>query len=109
MGIFAKEPSLDSDNTNRLSIEGMVSDKLSGEFLTRVKVRLEGSDIVEYTDFNGKFRIDYLKPGKYTVLVEYISYDIRKLETVSLDRNASGQDLSIQLQPSTVKVSANAN
>ena len=53
----------------------MVSDKVSGEYLTGVKVRLKGSDIVEYTDFDGQFSFNNLKPGKYTVDVEFISYD----------------------------------
>ena len=107
-GMFAKDPVVDADKVKPVSVEGLVCDKLSGESLTGVKVKLEGFDIVEYTDFDGKFRIDNLKPGKYTLLVEYISYDSKKLERITLD-NQSDRNLNIQLQPSTVKISANAN
>jgi hypothetical protein len=108
IGMFAKEPVTDVDRLDLVSVEGLVSDELSGESLTGVKVKLEGLDIVEYTDFYGKFRIDNLKPGKYTLLIEYISYDSKKLERISLD-NQSDRNLDIQLQPSTIKINANTN
>lgn len=107
-GMFAKDPVADVDKVDPVSVEGLVSDKLSGESLTGVKIKLEGYDIVEYTDFDGKFRIDNLQPGKYTLLLEYISYDSKKLERISLDKQ-SDRNLDIRLQPSTIKISANAN
>ena len=74
-GSFASEPAADIKKAGLISVEGMVSDKVSGEYLTGVKVRLKSSDIVEYTDFDGQFSFNNLKPGKYTVDVEFISYD----------------------------------
>lgn len=108
IGSFAREPVADTDNSSLLTIEGTVSDKISGESLAGAKVKLEGSEIVRYTDFNGRFTIEHLKPGEYTVLVEYISYDTEKLEKISLE-DAGGVPLDIKLQPSTVRISANPN
>jgi hypothetical protein len=107
-GIFAREPSVDALKEGQVTIEGMVSDKLSGESLTGVKVWLEGSDAVGYTDFDGKFKIDNIKAGTYTVLVEYISYDSERLEEISLN-GKTGQNLSIKLRPSTIKVGTGNN
>jgi hypothetical protein len=107
-GIFAIEPVTDVKSNAVTAIEGFVCDRLSGESLTGVKVKLEGSEIVQYTDFDGKFRIENLKPGNYTIRVEYISYDSEKIETPSV-ANDPGLPLTIRLQPSTVKVSAGIN
>lgn len=116
VGIFATEPVSgvkDNANTSGVratlsSIEGVVSDLVSGEALTGVKVKLDGSDVVQYTDFDGKFRIENLKPGNYTLKIEYISYESEKIEAVSAD-SKPGQPLKIRLQPSTVRLGANAN
>jgi hypothetical protein len=116
VGIFASGPVSDvrdDANTSGVkaavsSIEGMVSDRVSGEALPGVKVKLDGSDVVRYTDFDGKFRIENLKPGNYTLKVEYISYESEKIEAVPAD-SKPGQQLKIRLQPSTVRLGANAN
>jgi hypothetical protein len=108
IGIFAKEPAADAEKPNLISVEGLVSDVVTGESLTGVKLKVEGSDIIEYSDFDGKFRIANLKPGKYTVLVEYISYDSKRIEKLKLDKNEDNS-LSIKLQPSTVKLGGSVN
>ena len=108
LGVFASGPAGDIEKADLVSIEGMVSDKISGENLTGVKVSLQGSEKVHYTDFDGKFRIDNLKPGKYTVLVEYISYDSKKLNEIAVV-NGSEDVLDISLQPSTIKVGNSIN
>jgi hypothetical protein len=108
IGSFAREPVKDKDESGLITLEGTVSDKLSGESLTGAKVKLEGAEIVRYTDFNGRFTIKNLKPGEYTVLVEYISYDTEKLDKISVE-DARGVPLDIRLQPSTVRISANPN
>lgn len=105
---FAREPVNDKDDSDLITLKGTVSDKLSGESLTGAKVKLEGAEIVRYTDFNGRFTIENLKPGEYTVLVEYISYDTEKLDKISLEY-ARGVPLDIRLRPSTVRISANPN
>ncbi len=51
-----------------LSLSGTVFDFQSGEALTGVEVSIEGTDIKVYTDFDGNFEIDNVKPGNLTLL-----------------------------------------
>jgi hypothetical protein len=55
-------------------ISGTVTDKLTGEALAGVEVRLMDSAIKIYTDFDGKFEIKDVQPGAYAIEVRYISY-----------------------------------
>lgn len=56
------------------SLAGKVIDKNSGEYLAGVAVKIEGSDKVVYTDFDGNFEFASLKPGNYHVSTNMISY-----------------------------------
>ena len=56
------------------SLEGRVIDKNTGEYLAGVAVKLEGSDKVVYTDFDGNFKFASVKPGEYHVSANMISY-----------------------------------
>lgn len=60
-------------------LSGKIVDKQSGEELAGVAVRLNNSDVVCYTDFEGVFKFNNIKPGQYKLNVELISY--AKLET----------------------------
>ena len=102
IGVFAVEPGAKNKAVSKVTLSGKVLDLQSGETLTGVKVKLEGSDIIEYTDFEGNFRISDLVPGNYTLEVEYISYDSRKIEKVEVNHTTA--DLSVSLSPSTVEV-----
>lgn len=104
VGIYAKEPTAELKEAAPVTLKGIVSDKLSGESLTGVKVKLEGAKSVEYTDFDGKFEISNLSPGKYTIVLEYISYNSRKLKEITVSHKSSG-NLDIELEPSTIAVS----
>jgi len=105
--VHAVEPVSEAAKSN-LSIMGKVSDIQSGEYLTGVKVKIEGTDIVAYTDFDGEFKIQHLKPGNYSILVEYISYNTEKLEKISLAGNSEG-GINIKLKPSTVSLKGSIN
>ena len=56
------------------SISGTISDKLTGEPLAGVEVKLMDSEVKIYTDFDGKFELKDVKPGAHAILVNYISY-----------------------------------
>jgi hypothetical protein len=102
-GVFAVEPGFDADKADPASLVGLVTDRVSGESLTGVKVKVEGLDLVTYTDFDGVFKFDHLSPGDYTVQVEFISYDGEKIEKISIDRNTVRR-LDVKLRPSTVSL-----
>lgn len=106
LSLFAAEPGAKDTEKGLASLEGTVTDQVSGESLAGVKLMLEGYNIIRYSDFEGRFSIGNLSPGKYTVLVEYVSYDRKKLESITVDRQ-SPRKLVIELQPSTVKIGEN--
>lgn len=56
------------------SISGVIEDEKTGEALTGVIVRLNGSDIKTYTDFDGKFVFNQVSPGDYSIEAKIISY-----------------------------------
>lgn len=63
-------------------LSGKIVDKLSGEELVGVAVRLNNTDAICYTDFEGVFKFNNIQPGQYKLNVEMISY--AKLETQSI-------------------------
>lgn len=58
-----------------LSISGNVIDEVSGEALVGVEVKVEGSDIKTYTDFDGHFVLNNLKTGDCKLVASYTSYN----------------------------------
>ena len=78
---------------NTTNLSGVVLDNETGESLTGVAIRFEGSNEVVYTDFDGNFRINNIVPGNYNILSNYISYSDNKLKDV----NVSGQNNVIRL------------
>jgi len=58
-----------------LSLSGNVIDEVSGEALVGVEVKVEGSELKTYTDFDGHFVIDNLKSGECKLIASYTSYN----------------------------------
>lgn len=75
------------------SLSGVVLDNETGEALTGVAIRFEGSNETVYTDFDGNFKIVNVVPGNYNILSSYISYNDNKLKDV----NVSGVNNVIRL------------
>lgn len=76
------------------SISGTITDEATGENLVGVKVILEGTDKVAYTDFDGMFTFDGVTKGTHTMSVDYISYaDMEK----TIDTK-NEKDVAIQLK-----------
>lgn len=78
-------------------LAGSVSDSNSGELLVGVEVKIEGTNIKTYTDFDGKFTFNNVKPGDYKVVTNYISY--KKNEEV-LKVTGKNQEIKLSLQSS---------
>lgn len=55
-------------------IHGTVVDKQNKETLAGVEVRVKGTNIVAYTDFDGNFFIPELSRGTYELEFHYITY-----------------------------------
>lgn len=81
-----------------LLLSGSVIDFQSGEALTGVEVSIEGTDIKTYTDFDGNFEFDNVKPGNYNIIASYISYDKSLVE--NFEANCQNKKVDIKLQES---------
>ena len=83
-------------NAVTTELSGQVIDKNTNETLVGVKVTIKGTDLVAYTDFDGKYHFDSLKPGKYNVTASYISYENKTVENIVLTPKANEVDFSLE-------------
>jgi hypothetical protein len=81
-----------------IQLSGFVIDKNSNEALVGVEVKLEGTNQKAYTDFDGKFSFQDLKPGEYNIVASYISYQKNIIE--NLDVTHTNNMVSIKLETS---------
>jgi len=101
--VFADKDSAKSNNSessaaNSVTFTGKVVDFKSGEALTGVEVKLEGTDTKVYTDLDGKFSFKEVKSGSYDIVVSYISYDKSLIESFKV--SSKNNKISIKLQAS---------
>lgn len=80
-----------------LSVSGNVIDEVSGEALVGVEVKVEGSDVKSYTDFDGHFILENLKAGQCKLVASYTSYS--KTEK-TFQINTKTNKVKIELQTS---------
>ena len=80
-----------------LSLSGNVIDEISGEALVGVEVKIDGTDVKTYTDFDGHFVINNLKAGECKLIASYISYN--KNEKL-FNINSKANQVKIELQVS---------
>ncbi len=76
------------------TISGLVTDELTGESLTGVKVYCENSLTEAYTDFNGMFKIPVNRKEEASLVFNYISYQDMRLRDIQL----TGEALQIRLK-----------
>lgn len=80
-----------------IALSGNVIDEVSGEALVGVEVKVEGSDIKAYTDFDGHFVLNNLKSGDCRLIASYTSYN---KEEKNLKINSKNNNVKIELQAS---------
>lgn len=96
--LYAKDgkTSTEVSNNSTCIVKGQITDKINGESLTGVTVRIAESNIVAYTDFDGEFTFGNLAPGIYTIETSLVSYEE---ETIQVTAKASSVDpVNIKLQ-----------
>lgn len=76
-----------SGNSQTGSIKGIIKEKGSGETLIGASVVIEGTTTGTTTDLEGKYEIRGLQPGKYSLQVSYISYEIKTIEHIEVFAN----------------------
>ncbi len=77
-----------------VTISGIVHDAESKELLTGVEVRIEGTDLKAYTDFDGTFTFNNLTPGDYKLVTNYISYQ-RYNEVLKVDAKQNKVEIKL--------------
>jgi hypothetical protein len=87
-----------SDKPVTVAISGLVCDEASGESLAGVEVKIEGTDIKTYTDFDGRFTLKNVNLGEYQVVTNYISYEKGKVKVT--DTAQKDSQVNIKLKPS---------
>jgi hypothetical protein len=79
-----------------INFSGTVMDENTGEVLTGVEIKVEGTDMKTYTDFDGKFSFQNLTPGNYSLIVSYISYNKARTEELNVKEK---DQILIKLNP----------
>lgn len=83
--MFAGEEMSEPKVAANAMMSGVVIDLATGEGLAGATVVVEGTQAKAFTDLEGRFSINGLKPGTYDIKVNYISYEETKLKQVKLD------------------------
>lgn len=81
-------------------ISGVVVDSKTGETLPGATAMIEGTSKGAQADFDGKFTINNVTPGKITLVVSYISYTSKKITDVVV-KDGDVTNVNIQLDAST--------
>jgi CarboxypepD_reg-like domain len=79
-----------------ISIQGVISDKITQEELAGASVSIVGTDIIVKTDLDGNFKFENLKPGNYDLKVSYITYKEAKVENLKFSKK--GELLQITME-----------
>lgn len=66
------------------SLRGVVKDARTGETIIGANVRIEGTSFGVATGLDGDFEISRVEPGKYTILISFISYKTIKFEDIQV-------------------------
>ena len=78
-----------------VTLSGQVIDKTNQETLAGALIRIEGTDIETYTDFEGNFSISGILPDTYKIKCSMISYTEKEVE-IEIDQKV--KNLEIQLE-----------
>ncbi|PTN08991.1 carboxypeptidase-like regulatory domain-containing protein [Mangrovibacterium marinum] len=79
-----------------IMLSGSVIDQNTNEALVGVKVKLEGTTQVAYTDFDGNYTFENVKPGTYNVSASYVSYQNKSLQNITV--SPSNKQIEISLK-----------
>jgi len=93
-----KENKTVTNEAGTVILSGKVTDQLTGEALTGVKVTIDGLDAKVYTDFDGNFKFENLVSGEYNFTATYVSYEKNQVQKFNPVKD--GSHLHIKLKTS---------
>ena len=104
INIFASNDKTDKKSENKLNnstaavtmLSGTIIDQITGEALAGVKVVIEQTNQVVYTDLDGNFVFQAVKPGQYNIDVNYISYETVSIKNVNVETPANSVKIGLK-------------
>ncbi len=84
-------------------ITGTVLDSQTGEAIVGANVLIENTNIGAATDLDGNFRIENVQPGKYNLIISYISY-ARTIVKDIIVNEGKRTEIKVALQPEAIQV-----
>jgi hypothetical protein len=98
--LFGNEPSESKSNEiGTFSVSGKIIENSSGESLTGVEIVVLGANISVFSDFDGEFEIEGLKPGvDYAIRISYVSYKKKIIRGI----NSGDDTIIIKLENNTI-------
>ena len=85
------------------AIRGKLSDALTNQNLSNVRIRIEGSNRETATDSIGNYIFNKLSPGTYNVRFSHIGYRSRTIFDVQVDSRPTMLDVTMESLMDTIK------
>ena len=85
------------------TLKGLVTDAKTKEPLVGATVILDGTTTGTVTDFEGKYEISNINPGKYKIRCSFISYETQFIENIKVQAGKT-MEFNFQLNTSDVEI-----
>jgi len=94
--LFTNPLDIETAENNTFDLSGMVVEESTGDPLTGAIIKVQGVEKEYFTDFEGNFSINELKPGTYNIEISYISFESKELKEIYLDHTSN--DIFVSLR-----------
>ena len=92
---YAENDENNGNSAATINMSGIVIDKNTGETLAGVMVSLDNTDKYVFSDFDGNFTFEDLKPAEYSLTFSLISYEKNEMK---VDLNKSKEEIKVKLK-----------
>jgi hypothetical protein len=92
---YAENDENTDNSATTTNMTGKVVDKITGETLAGVMVSLDGTDKYVFSDFDGNFTFENLKPAEYDLTLSLISYEKSEF---TVDLSKCKEEVKIKLE-----------
>jgi hypothetical protein len=97
-GFSVKADGIVDDAASTTVVNGKVTDRNTGEGLAGARILVKETGLRIYSDFEGNFVINNLRPGTYSLEVELISYHAEGVDEVAVSAGCVST-LNIEVDP----------